>query len=67
MAGQFSQIHADTLRDAILDLEDNCAAARASPGIAQRTALAELLWSSWARFRDGALRELRRRGEITGS
>ena len=67
MAGRFSQTHADTLRDAILDLEDHCAAARASPGAVQRMALAELLWSSWVRFRDGALRELRRRGEITSS
>jgi len=56
LAAQFADMHADEVRDAILDLEDAPVAARASP--------ADLLWASWIRFRNAALREMRRRGEF---
>jgi hypothetical protein len=62
LSERFVDAHAETLRDAILDLEDARSSARSSPA----AALANLIWSSWIIFRDRALRDLLTTGQLAG-
>jgi hypothetical protein len=67
LSAQFAEGCVETLRDAILDLEDSSINPRAAPAHRQRIALGDLLWSSWIRFRNRALHEMLGRGEFLGS
>jgi hypothetical protein len=63
LSSRFVELHAEFLRDAILDAED-ANDLTLSRGPLREFALGELLWSTWIRFRDRALREMRRGGEL---
>jgi hypothetical protein len=62
LSSRFVELHAELMRDAILDAED-CSTARESER-RREVLLGELLWGAWVRFRDRALRELRRSGDL---
>jgi hypothetical protein len=58
---RFALNHTDELRDAILELEDGPCRSQDS---GRAASLGSLVWRAWIAFRDQALRELHRRGEI---
>jgi hypothetical protein len=62
LSSRFVELHVEFLRDAILDAEDSVDTAQ-SPGPPRELQFGESLWSAWKRFRDRALREMRRGGE----
>ena len=65
LSAQFANRCVEFVRDAILDLEDTSTHhARAAPNENQRTTLADLLWSSWIRFRNRALHQMQAHGEF---
>jgi hypothetical protein len=66
IAARFIDSHAETLRDAILDLQDAAMNARASPPKAPATSLGSVIWSSWIVFRDRALRDMLGIGQFAG-
>ena len=72
LAGEFAEHRCETLRDAILDLQDAPipkfppgAAGALPPATTAEIALGRLLWTAWLRFRDRSLRELLSRGELS--
>jgi hypothetical protein len=66
LSSQFAALNVEFVRDAILDAEDSTSV----PGPSERRQeimLGGLLWREWIGFRDRALRELRRSGDLTKS
>lgn len=62
---RFVDLHADRLRDALLDAQDAAGLSNASADQAPRELLGRLLWRMWISYRDRALREMHGRGELT--
>jgi hypothetical protein len=58
---RFALNHTEELRDAILEVEDGPCRSHDS---GRAASLGSLVWRAWIAFRDQALRELHRRGEI---
>jgi hypothetical protein len=63
LSSRFVELHGELVRDAILDAEDSAALAGESER-GREVLLGELVWGAWVRFRDRALRELRRSGDL---
>jgi hypothetical protein len=64
VSSQFTELHVELFRDAILDVEDFTVAAASERG--REILLGGMLWPAWIHFRDRAMRELRRCGELAG-
>jgi hypothetical protein len=66
LSSRFAELHVELVRDAILDAEDSQAVAGSSER-RRESRLGGLLWREWVDFRDRALREMRRRGDLAKS
>jgi hypothetical protein len=64
VSSQFTELHVELFRDAILDVEDSMVAA--SSERSREMLLGGMLWPAWTHFRGRTLRELRRCGELPG-
>jgi hypothetical protein len=60
----FAESHLEFLRDAILDAEDAALSSRPEPKNAAAS-IGQSLWAAWLSFRNHALREMRRTGELS--
>jgi hypothetical protein len=63
LSSRFAELHLELMRDAILAAEDSTTAAGPSER-RREILLGGLLWREWVGFRDRALRELRRSGDL---
>jgi hypothetical protein len=63
ISGRFVALHADRLRDTLLDVEDGVGHSRDLAAVG--ALLGQLLWPVWIGYRDRALRELHGRGELS--
>jgi hypothetical protein len=63
LSARFAELHAELLRDAILDAEDS-SVLLAPTEFASQFLFVGSIWSAWIRFRDRALREMCRCGEL---
>jgi len=66
LSSRFVESHFELVRDAILDAAD-AQGARQSPEVSPQWMVGKSLWSAWVRFRDRALREMGRAGELTAA
>jgi hypothetical protein len=65
LANRFVELHAEQFRDALLDAQDAFGLAAASPILAPGASLGRLMWTMWTSYRDRALREMVRRGDLS--
>lgn len=65
VSARFVDLHADQLRDTLLDAQDVACLSGPSADQASREMLGRLLWRMWIGYRDRALREMHGRGELT--
>ncbi|MGD0461982.1 MAG: hypothetical protein ABSB74_05805 [Tepidisphaeraceae bacterium] len=65
VSARFVHDYAERLRDALLDTQDAFGLATASPDDAPGALLGRLLWTMWISYRDRALREMVRRGDLS--
>lgn len=65
VSARFVDLHADRLRDTLLEVQDAAGSSSASADPASRELLGRLLWKMWISYRDRALREMLGRGELT--
>ncbi|HEX4056222.1 MAG TPA: hypothetical protein VHX86_18330 [Tepidisphaeraceae bacterium] len=65
VSARFVNLHADRLRDALLEVQDAAGLSRASADPPPSELLGRLLWKMWIGYRDRALREMFGRGELT--
>jgi hypothetical protein len=64
LSARFVQVHAECLRDALLDIHDVPGSSAALPDQAPSALLGRVLWKLWTGYRDRALREMHGRGEL---
>jgi hypothetical protein len=67
VSARFVHVHAERLRDALLDTQDALGLATAWPNGAPGALLGCLLWTMWISYRDRALREMVRRGDLSST
>ncbi len=67
VSARFVHVHAERLRDALLDTQDALGLATASPNGAPGALFGRLLWTLWISYRDRALREMVRRGDLSST
>ena len=65
VSARFVKVNAERLRDALLDTQDGFVSVAASPENAPAALLGRLFWTMWINYRDRALREMARRGDLS--